>query len=37
MHRNIELQEAWHEKGQAIFEKTYPDLSFVEIFRRNYK
>lgn len=36
MHRNIELQELWHEKGQVIFEKTYSDLSFVEIFRKNY-
>ena len=36
MHRNIELQEMWHEKGQVVFEKTYPGLSFVEIFRCNY-
>ena len=36
MHRNIELQEVWHEKGQVAFEETYPRLSFVEIFRCNY-
>lgn len=36
MHRNIELQEMWHEKGQVAFEETYPRLSFVEIFRCNY-
>lgn len=27
----------WHKKGQALFEKAYPDLNFVEIFKRNYK
>lgn len=36
IHRNIELQDVWHKKGQATFEKTYPELSFVEIFRKNY-
>ena len=25
MHRNKELQRVWHKKGQAVFEKTYPD------------
>ena len=36
MHRNIELQEVWQEKGQVVFEKTYPELNFIEIFRGNY-
>lgn len=36
MHRSIELQEMWHGKGQAIFEKTYPELNFLTIFRKNY-
>ncbi len=36
MHRNTGLQEMWHEKGQAIFQKTYPKLDFVNIFRKNY-
>lgn len=36
MHRNKELQEVWHEKGQAVFERTYSDLDFLTIFRKNY-
>lgn len=36
MHRNKELQDLWHEKGQTIFEETYPKLDFVNIFRKNY-
>lgn len=36
MHRNIELQEVWHEKGQVAFERAYPKLNFVNIFRKNY-
>ena len=34
---NKEFNEYWHKKGQAIFEKAYPDLDFVDIFKRNYK
>lgn len=26
----------WHKKGQAMFNKTYPDLDFEKIFKRNY-
>lgn len=37
MHKNKELQEMWHEKGQTVFEKAYPRLSFIEIFKRNYR
>ena len=36
MHRNKELQRIWHKKGYVMFEKTYPGLSFIEIFRGNY-
>lgn len=36
MHRNIELQDVWHKNGQVIFEKTYPELNFLTIFRKNY-
>ena len=34
---NKEFNEYWHKKGQALFEKAYPDLDFVDIFKRNYK
>lgn len=37
MHRNIYWQKLWHKKGQVVFERTYSELSFIEIFRRNYK
>lgn len=36
MHSSKELQRIWHKKGQVMFEKTYPELSFIDIFRRNY-
>lgn len=36
IHRNIELQKLWHEKGQVAFERAYPKLNFVNIFRKNY-
>lgn len=26
----------WHKKGQTIFNDVYPDLDFLEIFKRNY-
>ena len=32
-----EFNDFWHKKGQAMFEKTYPDLKFEDIFKRNYK
>lgn len=30
------FNDYWHKKGQAAFEEAYPDLDFVEIFKRNY-
>ena len=36
MHKSKELQDVWHEKGQAVFEQAYPELEFVKIFKRNY-
>ncbi len=33
---NKEFNEYWHKKAQAIFVKTYPDLDFLKIFKRNY-
>lgn len=32
-----EFNDFWHKKGQAMFEKTYSDLKFEDIFKRNYK
>lgn len=37
MHNDSNLQDMWHIKGQEEFEKTYPDLDFISIFRQNYK
>lgn len=31
------FNDYWHKKGQALFEKAYPDLDFVEIFKKNYR
>lgn len=36
MHDNIILQNEYKKRGQALFEETYPDLDFVEIFGKNY-
>ncbi len=33
---DVNFNELWHKKGQAIFVKTYPDLDFVNIFKKNY-
>ena len=30
------FNDYWHKKGQVLFNKTYPDLDFVNIFRENY-
>ena len=30
------FNEIWHKKGQAMFVKTYPDLDFAKMFRKNY-
>ena len=37
LQNNKEFNEYWHKKGQALFEKAYPDLDFVKVFRKNYK
>lgn len=36
IHFDKKLEDEWHKKGQAIFEKAYPDLKFEDIFRINY-
>ena len=33
---NFLFNEKWHKKGQAMFNKTYPELKFEDIFRKNY-
>ena len=37
IHFDKELCDKWHKIGQEVFEKTYPELNFISIFRRNYK
>lgn len=37
VHNNIEQMRYIQEAGQEAFEKKYPNLSFREIFGRNYK
>lgn len=37
IHSDNALMTYYKKKGQALFEKTYPDLEFAEIFKRNYK
>lgn len=36
IHFDTELQDEWRKKGQALFEETYPDLDFIQIFGRDY-
>ena len=36
IHFDVELCEKWHRLGQEAFERKYPDLDFVSIFRKNY-
>lgn len=36
MHKNKEWQDYWHKQVQQAFIKNYPDLDFLEIFKRNY-
>lgn len=36
IHKNKELQDVWHKKGQVLFDETYPELNFVKIFGINY-
>ena len=33
---NNYFKEEWHKKGQAIFNTTYPELNFIDIFYQNY-
>lgn len=33
---NFLFNKEWHKKGQAMFTKTYPDLKFENIFKKNY-
>ena len=37
MHSSTPLIEEYKKRGQALFEKTYPDLDFVSIFGKSYK
>lgn len=37
IHFNKQLQKEWKTKGQVIFETTYPDLNFIDIFGKSYK
>jgi len=37
MHDNMILQNEYKKRGQVLFEETYPDLDFIEIFGRSYK
>ncbi len=36
IHFDKKLRDEWQKKGQVIFEETYPDLKFVDIFKKNY-
>lgn len=36
MHKDTALIKEYKQKGQALFNKTYPDLVFEDIFRQNY-
>ncbi len=36
IHFDKNLKKEWHKKGQVMFNKTYPDLDFEDIFKRNY-
>ena len=31
------FNEIWHVRGQLKFEEVYPNLNFLEIFKKNYK
>ena len=37
IHSDNDLMTYYKKKGQALFENAYPDLDFVNIFKRNYK
>ena len=33
---DVNFNESWHKKGQAMFIKTYPSLDFRKIFKKSY-
>lgn len=37
IHFDSTLRDHWHKVGQEAFEREYPDLDFLSIFKRNYK
>lgn len=36
VHQNIDVRRKLQAEAQEAFERTYPDLDFVEIFGKNY-
>lgn len=36
IHFDKKLRDEWHKKGQALFQETYPDLDFLDIFKENF-
>lgn len=36
MHNNINLTREYRKKGQVLFQETYPDLDFIDIFKENF-
>lgn len=36
MHRDANLQLEYKRKGQVLFNQAYPNLNFVDIFKKNY-
>lgn len=36
IHFDKKLRDEWHRKGQALFNETYPDLDFLDIFKENF-
>lgn len=36
IHFDKKLRDKWHKKGQALFNETYPDLDFMDIFKENF-
>lgn len=36
MHNDISLTKEYRKKGQVLFEETYPDLDFMDIFKEKF-
>lgn len=36
MHNSIDIQLEYKKRGQELFNSTYPDLNFIDIFHENY-